>query len=119
MSDRDVIDAADLPGLMRFYVRPGPGAHRTLAEVEAGAADELLTKRINVAFYERMRFFAKRIAETELHQTFAQRQAAELLDDEDVEWSHESKSVGGAQRAAAARVAADYRRWPATRWPAM
>lgn len=62
------------------------GVLDALAEVEAGAADELLTKRINVAFYERMRFFARRIAETELHRAFAQRQAAELLDDEDVEW---------------------------------
>ena len=62
------------------------GVLDALAEIEAGAADELLQRRISVAFFERMRFFARRIAETELHRAFAQRQAAELLDDEDVEW---------------------------------
>lgn len=62
------------------------GVLDALAEVENGAAEELLTRRIGVAFFERMRFFARRIAETELHRAFAQRQAAELLDDQDVEW---------------------------------
>lgn len=62
------------------------GVLDALAEIEAGAGDELLRRRISVAFFERMRFFARRIAETELHRAFAQRQAAELLDDEDVEW---------------------------------
>ena len=62
------------------------GVLDALAEVENGAAEELLTRRIGVAFFERMRFFARRIAETELHRAFARRQAAELLDDEDIEW---------------------------------
>lgn len=62
------------------------GVLDALAEVEAGAGEELLKRRLGVAFYERMRFFARRIAETELHRAFAQRQAAELMDDADVEW---------------------------------
>jgi hypothetical protein len=62
------------------------GVLDALAEIEAGAGDELLTKRLQGAFFERMRFFSRRIAETELHRAFAQRQALELLDDADVEW---------------------------------
>jgi len=62
------------------------GVLDALAEVEAGAGEELLTRRLGVAFFERMRFFSRRIAETELHRAFAQRQAAELMDDADVEW---------------------------------
>lgn len=62
------------------------GVLDALAEIEAGAGSELLQRRLNVAFFERMRFFSRRIAETELHRAFAQRQAVELLDDADVEW---------------------------------
>lgn len=62
------------------------GVLDALSEIEAGAGDELLTKRLQGAFFERMRFFARRIAETELHRAYAQRQAAELLADADVQW---------------------------------
>lgn len=62
------------------------GVLEALDKIEEGAGDVLLTKRLNIAFFERMRFFARRIAETELHRAFAQRQAAELMDDADVEW---------------------------------
>lgn len=62
------------------------GVLDALNEIEAGAGREVLERRIGVAFFERMRFFARRIAETELHRAFAQRQAAELLEDEDVDF---------------------------------
>jgi hypothetical protein len=54
--------------------------------LQAGAGDELLTRRLRVAFEEKARFLAKRIAQTELHKAFAERQAKELMQDADVEW---------------------------------
>lgn len=62
------------------------GVLDALDGLEKGAGQDLLAKRLEVAFYERMRYFAQRIAQTELHRAFAHRQAAELLDDQDVEW---------------------------------
>jgi len=62
------------------------GVLDALERAEDEAGEELLRRRLRVAFFERMRFFARRIAETELHRAFAQRQAVELLDDPDVEW---------------------------------
>lgn len=62
------------------------GALDALNEAQEGAGAALLDRRLQVAFFERMRYFSRRIAETELHRAFAQRQAAELLDDPDVEW---------------------------------
>lgn len=62
------------------------GVLDALEQAEDEAGEELLRRRLRVAFFERMRFFARRIAETELHRAFAQRQAVELLDDPDVEW---------------------------------
>lgn len=62
------------------------GALDAIDEIEDGAAAELLQRRMRVAWFERMRYFATRIAQTELHRAFAQRQAAELLADPDVEF---------------------------------
>lgn len=62
------------------------GVLAALTEIEAGTGAEVLTRRIEIAFFERVRFFARRIAETELHRAYSQRQAAELMADEDVEW---------------------------------
>lgn len=53
---------------------------------EVGAGRVLLEKRLEVAFFERMRYFATRIAVTELHRAYAQRQAFELLADTDVQF---------------------------------
>jgi hypothetical protein len=54
--------------------------------VEAGAGRALLDKRLEVAFYERMRYFAQRIAQTELHRAYAQREARLILNDQAVEF---------------------------------
>jgi hypothetical protein len=60
-----------------------------LAAIEAlkdGAGDELLTRKLRVAFEEKARYLANRIAQTELHRAYAERQAAELMADGDVEF---------------------------------
>jgi hypothetical protein len=59
---------------------------RAIDKVQAGAGDELLQKRITVAFYERMRYFAERISRTELHRAYAQREAELLMADQAVEF---------------------------------
>lgn len=57
-----------------------------IAGIEGGSGARLLERRIEIAFFERMRQFAVRIAQTEIHRAYAQRQAAELLADVDVEF---------------------------------
>lgn len=57
-----------------------------LDAMERNAGWQVLEKKLDVAFYERMRYFANRIAQTELHRAFAERQAHELMDDVDVEY---------------------------------
>lgn len=57
-----------------------------LDDIEAAGGQELLAKKMRIAFFERMRYFARRVAQTELHRAYARRQAAELLDDTDVEF---------------------------------
>lgn len=65
--------------------------------VEAGAARELLEKKLEVAFFERMRYFATRIARTELHRAYALREAALLLADQDVEFVQVRRAPGRQQ----------------------
>lgn len=59
---------------------------RAIDAIEAGAAADLLDRKLRVAFFEKARFLATRIAQTELHRAFAERQARELMDDADVLW---------------------------------
>lgn len=66
----------------------------TIDRIEAGAGAELLEKRIEVAFFERMRYFATRIARTELHRAYAQREARMMLDDEDLEYVQIRRAPG-------------------------
>lgn len=56
----------------------------SLDAIESGSGAAFLEKKLQVAFEEKMRYFAKRIAETELHRAFAIEQAAELMADTDV-----------------------------------
>jgi hypothetical protein len=55
-----------------------------LDEIKAGRGQAVLEKRIDVAFHEQMRYRANRIAQTELHRAYAERQAVEIMEDEDV-----------------------------------
>jgi hypothetical protein len=57
-----------------------------LKAIEDGAGQELLQKKLKVAFYERMRSFANRIAQTELHRAYADMQAREVMADKGVQW---------------------------------
>jgi antitoxin component HigA of HigAB toxin-antitoxin module len=45
-----------------------------------------LEKTLKTAFFERVRYFAERIARTEAHRAYAQREAQILLNDEDIEY---------------------------------
>jgi len=54
--------------------------------VEAGSGADFLDKKLRVAFYEKTRYFADRIARTELQRAFAQRQAREMMLDTDLEF---------------------------------
>jgi hypothetical protein len=55
-------------------------------DVEAGVGQKHLEKKIQVAFEEKMRYYAKRIAETEIHKAFAENQAREMMADSDVQY---------------------------------
>jgi hypothetical protein len=65
-----------------------------IATLEDGKGAALLDKRLEVAFYERVRYFAQRIAQTEIHRAFAKRQAAELMADADVEFVQIRRAPG-------------------------
>jgi hypothetical protein len=54
--------------------------------IEAKAGQAALDKKLQVAFFEKVRYFADRIAQTELHRAYSQREAQLLADDEDVEF---------------------------------
>jgi hypothetical protein len=62
--------------------------------IEAGKGDRLLTNRLDVAFFERMRYFATRIARTELHSRYAREEAERLMADADVEFVEIRRSPG-------------------------
>lgn len=76
------VDGLKTPALRAAYA----DVLRAIDAVQAGAGDELLQKRITVAFYERMRYFAERISRTELHRAYAEREAELLMADQAVEF---------------------------------
>lgn len=55
---------------------------QAINEFEKGAGAERLKKVLDVAFHERMRYFANRIARTELHRAYSDKQAREFMDDD-------------------------------------
>ena len=57
-----------------------------LEVLEDGDGFDLLGTKLNTAMQEKVRYFANRIAQTELHRAFAHRQAQEVLDDTGVEF---------------------------------
>jgi hypothetical protein len=76
---RSLADEVKTPALRQSYLD-------LIDAMEKGVGDEVLAKKLRVAFYEKMRYFAQRIAQTESHRAFAERQAFELMDDTDVEY---------------------------------
>ncbi len=68
---------------------------RAIDAIEAGPkAQARLNKRLEVAWYERMRFFATRIARTELHRAYMDREAQLLMLDTDVEYLQVRRAPG-------------------------
>lgn len=67
---------------------------RAISDVESGKGADLLEKRLRTAFYERMRYFANRIAQTELHRAYSLHVAKLIMDDEDIEFVQIQRSPG-------------------------
>lgn len=57
-----------------------------IRKAEAGAGMDALEKVLKVAFYERNRYFANRIARTELHRNYTDQVARELMEEEEIEY---------------------------------
>lgn len=76
------VDGLTTPALRAAY----SGVLEALDGLDDGVARDVLEKRLKVAFFERVRYFAERIARTEAHRAYAQREAQILLDDEDIEY---------------------------------
>lgn len=59
-----------------------------------GSGYALLSRRLEIAFFERMRYFSSRIARTELHRAYALREAQLLLEDVDLEFIQVRRAPG-------------------------
>ena len=57
-----------------------------LDAIQKKAGAKVLEKKLQTAWNEKMRYFARRIAETELHRVYSKRRAAEIMGDDDVEF---------------------------------
>lgn len=64
-----------------------------IKKAEAGAGMDELEKALRVAFYERNRYFANRIARTELHRNYTDKVARELMADDQIEYVQWKMSV--------------------------
>lgn len=84
------VDGLSTPALRAAYA----DVLRAIDAVEKGAADTLLSKRVEVAFFERTRYFATRIARTELHRAYAQREAELMMEDKAIEFIQIRRAPG-------------------------
>ena len=57
-----------------------------LKAIEGGAGNKLLAKRLDVAFNERMRYYANRIAQTELARVWADERARTIMATKEIEY---------------------------------
>lgn len=85
------VDDLSTPALRAAY----SGVLEALDGLDEGVARDVLEKRLKVAFFERVRFFGERIARTELHKAYAEREASLLLDDDEVEYVQIRRSRTG------------------------
>tara|TARA_R110000868_G_scaffold70292_1_gene206632 strand:- start:1658 stop:2776 length:1119 start_codon:yes stop_codon:yes gene_type:complete len=76
------VDGLSTPALRAAYSE----ALDAIEDIQGTVGRVELEKALKTAFYERMRYFAERIARTEAHRAYAQREAQMLLDDEEVEY---------------------------------
>lgn len=72
------VDRYKTPALRSAYLQ-------ALDALDNGAGQAVLEKAMRVALHERNRYFANRIAQTELHRAFSRRRSAELMDDSALE----------------------------------
>ncbi len=59
---------------------------QAIAQQEAGAGMDALERVLKVAFYERNRYFANRIARTELHRNYTDQQARDLMEQDRIQY---------------------------------
>ncbi|UZR29072.1 structural protein [Methylococcus mesophilus] len=67
------------PGLRAAYLQ-------ALDAIEKGAGEARLRKLLKIAWYERNRYFANRIAQTELHAAYEDQKALEFMADDSLHW---------------------------------
>jgi len=84
------VNGLTTPGLRAAYSE----ALAAIAEAEQGIGARGLDKRLEVAFFERMRYFSQRIAQTEIHRAYANREALALMQDTDVEFVQVRRAPG-------------------------
>lgn len=77
--DRFKAAALKTPALRAAYLE-------AIRKAEAGAGMDALEKALKVAFYERNRYYANRIARTELHRNYTDQVAKELMEEEQIEY---------------------------------
>jgi hypothetical protein len=65
-----------------------------IARAEQGPGGRALNKRLEVAFFERMRYFAQRIAQTEIHRAYANREAMAMMADPDIKFVQIRRAPG-------------------------
>lgn len=84
------VDKLTTPALKAAY----SGVLRVIDDMAKGRAAKVLENRLKVAFYERMRYFAQRIAQTELHRAYIKDQAREIMQDQDIEYVQIRRAPG-------------------------
>lgn len=72
-------DRLKTPALRASYLQ-------AIDAISAGAGDQRISKLLKVAWYERNRYFASRIAQTEAHRSYVRMVANELMADPGVTW---------------------------------
>ena len=76
------VDGLTTPGLRAAYSE----LLAAIADAADGVGAKGLEKRLEIAWFERMRYFSQRIAQTELHRAYSRRRALELMNDTAVEF---------------------------------
>ncbi len=84
------VDNLSTDGLRAAYSE----ALAALDKAQEGVGAKRLEKRLEIAFFERMRYFANRIAQTELHRAYANREAAIIMADADIEFVQVRRAPG-------------------------
>lgn len=84
------VDNLTAPALKAAYA----GVLEAIDLAEHGLGSVLLENRLKVAYFERVRYFAQRIAQTELHKSFAAREAAMMIADVDIEFVQVRRAPG-------------------------